>query len=1228
MKKSLLVALLALSQACTAIAQTSTRSAAEEEAAQRSIDRFNATVGKKSQAESEAEAKNVQKFNSTYSKSTSADVQRIRETANEGAQRGRNTAATVDANGEIIPGSPESSQSGNPANAAPVAKSAATSESLKEQGRYLQTAMGVESVETLAQPLRGQGAGAATNVKGSVDLACGLPPGQVRSAKGVQVRFQGCTGSAGAVKMSVGVCVAPLFRPELCGTADFRDIQLTDGTYTAGPENVTFGLGCNTSRVCTVSFSASLSIHGTGAELQQQADDAHAKAVKNDNSMTKGLTDVYGSDEFAKQQNSLQGVDIIQVLDGAAEKGTNCTNTGVCLNKVVSEKRFKKTCDRSFLLTERAERTVLDKSKTITCRQERTNAAYGDENHIVKDSCQKESEYEWGLGGNSESENLREGMVEVGKKRISSCTAGGFCLTSTWDVYYADVSKYSRLTVGYDPIPLSKDNPICDERPQAKSNLCMDSENWFGRTLSDSQCTGTMDVDGEVTSFPMDYTQKEGCGICTDKTTLTTCYGQPTSEQPEDSCGGVNLTGCESAAVQPLTFSDDNEGLVTSQRETFNCVRKTEVCTQYESKNDKGEACALTDPNVQAVTFGVENVKKEQPDNAGYAQAAADVALAEEMASNLQDAGADDNQLLPLLFSGKARKCDFPTSSLLGAGKLLSKQCCRTSLERPKEGNIIQDGCDEKEVELAAARRQNYSHYIGEYCSKKAFFGKCLVKKQAHCIYNGLLPRLIAEQGREQLSELVASKAVPNTESATLRFDFYSASDTGSWTTPIEVNGVKLAAYQWPKFCADPAEVARRQTADPDVPDCPGVLNTWVAGCDAEDCGELPASPELGSMGWAVTNVDPLSKLTSATSKYSVIRGACDTTTAKCAYEAFAWPAGQGGKVIITKDMTFAIWDSSPQVENGGSAIGVKQTTTIMGQQQNVSDIFYRPFSYRGTPGALPQTVRVDFSTDGGTKVWTSVQVPTNISGEFAVPGTDLKISGACDASLNACRYRLVGTATVQPKGWGNSKDPDCEGFTAGQIAAMDFAKMDLSEWLNEVMEKNAGNGDLAARVAEAAKRQAAGANPSNGGQITPPSESQGVYAMATPPEGYGPFTVSLAASGWWPYSPTAGASSAEKVTSVMVTWGDCGVAESLPVVTSVNGQAAHGFRGTHRYKAPSDDSYKSCGVGKEASVDHKVELTVTTEAGRTYKSSLSIRNVWSNYEGVRNNVARPAPAQ
>ncbi|MEM3830371.1 MAG: conjugal transfer protein TraN, partial [Conexivisphaerales archaeon] len=57
--------------------------------------------------------------------------------------------------------------------------------------------------------------------------------------------------------------------------------------------------------------------------------------------------------------------------------------------------------------------------------------------------------------------------------------------------------------------------------------------------------------------------------------------------------------------------------------------------------------------------------------------------------------------------------------------------------------------CWQNEVELQQKKSAGFCHYVGTYCTAK-FLGICLQEDKAYCCFDGVLARIIQEQGRYQ----------------------------------------------------------------------------------------------------------------------------------------------------------------------------------------------------------------------------------------------------------------------------------------------------------------------------------------------------------------------------------------------------------------------------------------------------------------------------------------------
>ena len=89
-------------------------------------------------------------------------------------------------------------------------------------------------------------------------------------------------------------------------------------------------------------------------------------------------------------------------------------------------------------------------------------------------------------------------------------------------------------------------------------------------------------------------------------------------------------------------------------------------------------------------------------------------------------------------FTGKRRAC---TIRLFGLAN-----CCKNS------GALVGlAGCSAEEIELAEERNGGNTHYLGSYCAKRTFFGVCIRRARAWCVFGSKLGRILQEQGRSQL---------------------------------------------------------------------------------------------------------------------------------------------------------------------------------------------------------------------------------------------------------------------------------------------------------------------------------------------------------------------------------------------------------------------------------------------------------------------------------------------
>lgn len=1077
--------------------------------------------------------------------------------------------------------------------------------SLHESLQMFQGYTGVSGLEQHSSPGNASRSGSVTlNVNATFDFSCKNRAPSTQAAGGLVFRLDSCSLTEG---VNVSVCEKSASGGTCATTADFSaPSRLPPGVFSE-MGGMQLGLGCNSVGDCRITVKGKYTLGGSDAQLRQQAQAAGQAA--GDSSMIGLLRNAVTEGDYAgKMQEIGQPLkDCADLNAQAAGTGTaincdgktaitlnstqnqaKCEGVRQCLKEAVSVQTFTRSCTRTFPLTERISEYAYKATATCTVTEREDT-----QKPKVVDSCLL-----------ADGTNLRTGKTKVGatsKVCVDSRMAGDdeVCDAYEWTEYWVDVGA-SELSRQYGTP--SAVTGQCDTNPLSQTRLtsCANN-NWFGRTLADNQCAIRVydNYSGVTIVDDYNYANKAGCGFCLTPTISETCYGAPSEQDGTDSCENANLEGCTLKTVEPQTYSGEG-GLVSSQEEIYECRTERKACVQW-SRGEGDNACLTND-----MTMGLDTVQMA-PSLADGSLNNALVAAA-VLDSTAQGVEGKQSQTIPKIFTGNDMRCKRATG---GIGSLLGRNCCRTDLERPIKGNVIRNGCSLDEAKLAAARRSHYAVYIGDYCSREidlVFSKKCVERTQTYCVFPGILPRLVQVQGRTQLSAMVSSGAGADVQRKPLNFNYYDAG-AGSWSAETVVNGVRVRAWQWPSYCSTPDKAAELLLNDPTAKECPGVVSTWVAACDNKaGCGNLPAEPREGSTTWTMQVVDPLQNLTTAVSRYSTVTGACSPQTQSCAYTAAAWPVGVGGKSVVTRDLTWPLFS--------GEAAGSADVAAALYKANNVGDLMFRGYSQPGQiSGALPSTVRLDFSRDGGQS-WTTVQLSTNLkTQEATLTGSDVRVTGFCDANTNLCAYRFTGTTTVTTKPWRGARNPDCSGFTVGQLSALDFGKMDLSEWLASVMDKvkTQSQTELVAQ----ASRQFQEYNEifsGGSGSATSHAPDSANFARMVPAEGFGPFTASLVVSGYWPETTGDPAVDTDRVTQVDVEWGDCTAKETLTAIPVTEGT---GFRGSHTFNTP--DSH-ACLGSPRANVTHKVKLTVYTTKSGVQNRTLKVENAWSSFPGANQN--------
>ena len=174
----------------------------------------------------------------------------------------------------------------------------------------------------------------------------------------------------------------------------------------------------------------------------------------------------------------------------------------------------------------------------------------------------------------------------------------------------------------------------------------------------------------------------------------------------------------ETIAASPQSSAHGADGLASGSA--------TDCGADLDDAGDGGSCGSVR----YCVGAGCETVSPEA--NTGFVNAATRLNMAVELGGEEFD--RDDMRF----FKGKKRRCHIYFGGLAN--------CCKNS------GLLVGlANCSARERELAKERNAGNTHYLGRYCSRKTFFGLCIRRSRAWCVFGSKLGRILQQQGRAQL---------------------------------------------------------------------------------------------------------------------------------------------------------------------------------------------------------------------------------------------------------------------------------------------------------------------------------------------------------------------------------------------------------------------------------------------------------------------------------------------
>lgn len=1117
--------------------------------------------------------------------------------------------------------------------------------------------LGITGLTVNQNPTNGTGsAGLVTTTyqNSAKDFDCKkVNPGQTYTASPLSFKITSCNMAGSAVgSLSLSICEEGLYAGlcyegvdgkenknpyshtlKLVANTGYVPYIAGAGTKFATPLNI--GVGCNSTGVCRVTVTGEKSLGSASKDSMGTA----SVETRNSSTGVKALNDTFSSTAMANAQEKVSA-DLVYCnsrIQAAATKGDlapcrkegdadilppsvkdnvsvavgtsspkSCSATGACKKYAeVAYKSFERTCRRTFPTTQQISSVTY--KKTLSCEVSRD----ADTSSTLKSSCVDDK-------GNPTT----AGMTKVG----ANCKSADCSTDQSWTEYW--VISTPEISVTSASPARVKPGGVCSTDSYAPPNQCL---RWFGRTLTDEACTAsfsTGDTADAIAYLGANYTQKAGCGVCVDEVRTETCQAVEAPNDKEIANGAlpVDSTDCEMPAENHCVFksavADSTSGtVVLSQLETYTCNPVRNKCVQWETADQGCNEASSGDIAVN--TLGTGNLQASTGElSDSFTSALVDAATADGFAANSTSNNPSDPGAGGFtIFAGDLRTCRRPVG---GLGSVFRQDCCRADLNRPEKDGVIQGGCNMSEVRLAAAKKSRYTHFTGEYCSREVktwFFSFCLERTEVYCAFPGLLSRIVQEQGRAQLDQLTVQKALETRTQMPFNYSYYNVdgSTTGAWTPPVTVNGTSVTAWRWPAYCKANkshngqayADSESQKLLEQNAQSCPEVVTTWIAACDAgTSCMPIPGQPYEGGLGWSIKSIDPLQNVTSGVNTSVVTKGACDTSNGNCVYELYGWPAGTGGNTRVTKTLTF------PYKITSSTSSGVPSDEISRAEKQ----LTQGELIFTGVPSTGGTTVGISVrkvGTAASTGTVSTIGADQFATTEGSLPGITypVTVSGKCEELSNTCVFKLTTEITVSAKPWGSGSYADCSGFSPNQIAALNFAKMDLSEWVADMVAKVGENtGNLAAQTTKAFQNYNSTYVEGKSAVIPGATTAVNKFAKAIPTEGFGPFDISLSVSGYWPETTGNPEKDKDAITSVEVDWDDCGPSEAMPVYVA----QGRGFRVDRKtYKEPTAYTCTGKYANDKKDVIHNIKLTIKTTNSGVQTKTLAIRNSYAKFTGA-----------
>ena len=242
-------------------------------------------------------------------------------------------------------------------------------------------------------------------------------------------------------------------------------------------------------------------------------------------------------------------------------------------------------------------------------------------------------------------------------------------------------------------------------------------ESWDARSCASHEADPNCVLLSEVCTAPDETRPIDGVPV------TRACWNWERTYQ----CQG--LGGTTTDCVVPPECTLQRSECLSTDPDSGDC-RTFEHTYQCTVPGSDPAATGYCDEDVYCIAGDCNSVTRPQNDE--FADAVSALGALRSLA---EDVDPDTLEIFP----GSFDKCDQIVGGL--------KNCCSN------DGLLTDLGleCSAEERALADQQKAGLCHYVGTYCRTKTLFGICLKKRKTFCCFQGVLARLIHEQGRPQV---------------------------------------------------------------------------------------------------------------------------------------------------------------------------------------------------------------------------------------------------------------------------------------------------------------------------------------------------------------------------------------------------------------------------------------------------------------------------------------------